>query len=78
MKILDNDKDINVCVSQFELLLKRYSSINDLFESLDTVMHEYSLYVMRDREIGTASPEASRIENLKMLRDIFTNQGINE
>lgn len=78
MKILDGDKDINLCVTQFEILLKRDSDINTLFEALDTVTHEYSMYVMKDRELGTASPEASRIENLRLLRDIFIDKGFNQ
>ena len=72
MKILDKEKDIEVCVARFRNMLEDQYGIDLLVERLDSIHCKYSQYALNDSVLGgNRNKESNELWLLKDLRDLF-------
>ena len=72
MRILDDEKDVELCLSKFEKLIDKEMGINGWFALLDNVMFEYSQLLMENGQSrGVCEIESTKLYYLKNLRDLF-------
>lgn len=76
MRILDNKKDVKICVERFEAMISSDLFISDMFEVLDSVMYDYTRHSIND----DIEPDivSENLFYLKSLRDLFIENRTNE
>lgn len=70
MRVLNND-ETKSCIEQFENLITREANISALFGVLDTVLYEYTDYILNDGHSCPTGDQAENVFYIKKIRDLF-------
>lgn len=71
IRLLDNEKEIDVCEKKFHILLEEIASMSYFFSILDDVIHDYARYIILNADNCDLEKNANSLYFLKMFRDLF-------
>jgi hypothetical protein len=76
MELLDNTKGIDACIENFRYLIERETHISVIYEVIDSIMLDLSMYTMYDTDFtgSKGSLRSDQLYYLSKLRDLCINQ----